>query len=94
MKMVDAMTPLQGQGANMSIEDGEAFRLLVQPGASAEQVPGILRRIDELRRPRVDKVVKNTREASFGLSAEERFNRLLQNADYNGIVDYATKRSL
>lgn len=88
---LDAMTPLQGQGANMSIEDGEAFRLLMQPGITAADVPAVLNWIDELRRPRVNQVVKNTREASFGLTAEERLARVAINADYDGILDYSTK---
>ena len=32
-----AMTPMQGQGANMSIEDAECFRLLT-PGIGREDV--------------------------------------------------------
>ena len=86
---VDAMTPLQGQGANMSIEDGEAFRLLLQPGVAPVHVPTVLKQIDGIRRPRVAKVLKNTREATFGLKAEERLARLLENADYEGILALA-----
>ncbi len=85
------MTPLQGQGANMAIEDGEAFRLLMRPGTSLDDVPAVLRRIDALRRPRLETVLRNTRDASFGLTAEERFRRIQQNVDYNGILDYAAK---
>lgn len=74
----------------MAIEDGEAFRLFLQPGVSPDQVPAILSRTDGIRRPRVAKVLKNTREASFGVKAEERFSRLLENAHYEGILALAT----
>ena len=77
---------MQGQGANMAVEDGEAFRLFLQSWVNADQVPTILSKIDDIRRLRVAKVLKNTREASFGLKAEERFARMLENAHYEGIM--------
>ena len=91
---IDAMTPLQGQGANMSIEDGEAFRLLLRPSVAPGDIPAILKEIDRIRRPRVARVLKNTREATFGLKAEERFARLLENADYKGILALAEGTAL
>lgn len=83
------MTPLQGQGANMSVEDGEAFRLLLHPAVAPVHVPAVLKEINGIRRPRVAKVLENTREATFGLEAEERLARLLENADYKGILALA-----
>ncbi|KAK7972264.1 FAD binding domain protein [Apiospora saccharicola] len=64
-----AMTPMQGQGANLSIEDAEALRLLNDEhdaqgtGAKVrrEDVPAILRRIDSVRRPRADRALELVR---------------------------------
>ena len=85
-----AMTPLQGQGANMSIEDAEGLRLLIpQPGGTTtrrEDVPAILRRIESLRRPRAESAVARTRDTHARLSLTK---ALEVNADffhgYNGI---------
>ncbi|PVH96107.1 FAD binding domain protein [Periconia macrospinosa] len=68
-----AMTPMQAQGANMSIEDAEAFRLLF-PRTQREDVPGVLQRIDRIRRPRAAESLRRTRETHGNLSAAERLN--------------------
>ncbi|CAH0025020.1 unnamed protein product [Clonostachys rhizophaga] len=48
-----AMTPMQGQGANMGIEGAESLRLLA-PGTLRQDVPGILKLAESVRKPRVD----------------------------------------
>ncbi|KAL7621839.1 hypothetical protein AAE478_007339 [Parahypoxylon ruwenzoriense] len=80
-----AMTPLQGQGANVGIEDAEAFRLLNQPGVSRNDVPEILRRIEKVRRPRATAVLNNTRKTSRGISGDERYLVMDENCTYHGI---------
>ncbi|KAK6839178.1 6-hydroxynicotinate 3-monooxygenase [Apiospora arundinis] len=88
-----AMTPLQGQGANMSIEDAEGLRLLIAGDAPGEEttvrredVPAILRRIESVRRPRTASAVARTRVTHASLSISEGFRK---NNDffmsYNGI---------
>ena len=67
-----AMTPMQGQGANMSIEDAEAFRLL-RSGVMREAVPEILNKIEGLRKKRVDKILEETRKAHEAKDVEARF---------------------
>ena len=92
-----AMTPMQGQGANMSIEDAEGLRLLV-PGTCREDVPDILKLVETVRKPRVTRVQADTRrsrdefagtavdESGSGSSFAESWDRYLEfNYGYNGI---------
>ncbi|KAI1772209.1 FAD binding domain protein [Hypoxylon cercidicola] len=81
-----AMTPLQGQGANVGIEDAEAFRLLMQPGVTRKDVPQILKRIESVRKPRATAILNNTRKTSRGISGEERYRVMDENCTYDGIV--------
>ncbi|KAI6084043.1 FAD binding domain protein [Hypoxylon rubiginosum] len=81
-----AMTPLQGQGANMGIEDAEAFRLLMQPGVTRNDVPNILKRIESVRKPRCTAILNNTRKTSRGVSGEERYRVMDENCTYDGII--------
>ncbi|KAF2002646.1 putative salicylate hydroxylase [Amniculicola lignicola CBS 123094] len=74
-----AMTPLQGQGANMSIEDAEALGLLA-PGTRREDVPAILRVVEDVRRERVSKVLEETRKSHGNLKVAD---RVFANADFN-----------
>ncbi|KAI2629941.1 FAD binding domain protein [Hypoxylon sp. NC1633] len=80
-----AMTPLQGQSANAGIEDAEAFRLLMQPGVTRDDVPAILKRIERVRKPRATAVLNNTRKTSRGVSGEERYRVMDENCTYDGI---------
>jgi salicylate hydroxylase len=80
-----AMTPMQGQGANQSIEDADGLQLLSDPGVSREMVPAILKKIDSLRRPRVKQVQLNTRLANEEIPMEERMARMDYNYRYDGI---------
>ncbi|KAI1078801.1 FAD binding domain protein [Whalleya microplaca] len=80
-----AMTPLQGQGANMGIEDAEAFRLLMEPGVRRADVPDILRRIEHVRKPRNTAVLGNTRKTSRGVKGDERYAVMDENCTYDGI---------
>ncbi|KAI1380076.1 FAD binding domain protein [Hypoxylon crocopeplum] len=80
-----AMTPLQGQGANAGIEDAEAFRLLMQPGVTRDDIPKILERIEAVRKPRATAVLNNTRKTSRGVSGEERYRVMDENCTYDGI---------
>ncbi|KAF2735347.1 FAD binding domain protein [Polyplosphaeria fusca] len=88
-----AMTPMQGQGANMSIEDAEAFRLLT-PGTTRVDVPAVLWKIGEVRRKRVERVLEETRKVHSTVGVAE---RMFKNADlyygYNGIVDAMERES-
>ncbi|KAI1397720.1 FAD binding domain protein [Hypoxylon fuscum] len=81
-----AMTPLQGQSANIGIEDAEAFKLLMQPGVSRKDVPTILKRIEDVRKPRALAVLNNTRKTSRGVSGEERYKVMDENCTYDGIM--------
>ncbi|EME77650.1 uncharacterized protein MYCFIDRAFT_44875 [Pseudocercospora fijiensis CIRAD86] len=74
-----AMTPMQGQGANMAIEDAEAFRLLNAPGVTSEDVPEIFNTMDGVRRPRVARVLAETRKSHSTTGVAE---RVVQNMDF------------
>ena len=85
------MTPMQGQGANMSIEDAEAFRLLAS-GTKREDVPGILKLVESVRRPRTTKVVEETRKTHGNLRVTERVTRNLdENCGYDGVFEALRK---
>jgi salicylate hydroxylase len=66
-----AMTPMQGQGANMSIEDAESLRLLT-PETRREDVPAILKLAESVRRPRVVQVLEETRKSHTNVGVAER----------------------
>lgn len=81
-----AMTPMQGQGANMALEDAEAFRLChrnIKPG----DVPTVLEQIDSIRRPRTTRILGTTRETLPNTNMEDRMARMEYNNSYNGIVN-------
>jgi salicylate hydroxylase len=52
---------MQGQGANMSIEDADSLRLL-KPGTKREDVPSVLELVEKVRLPRIRKILAQTRE--------------------------------
>ncbi len=79
-----AMTPMQGQGANMAIEDAEAFSLF-GPKTTLNDIPGILSKIDSIRRPRTTTVLETTRLTMPNTKMEDRVRRMDFINDYNGI---------
>ena len=80
-----AMTPMQGSGAGMSIEDAESLRLLA-PGTRREDVHDILKLAESVRRPRTAQILAETRESHSDLSVAERMNKNLDfTCGYNGI---------
>ena len=82
-----AMTPMQGQGANMSIEDAESLRLLA-PGTRREDVQKILELAESVRRPRTAQVLAETRKSHSTFGVAERVTRNLEfNCGYNGIFE-------
>ncbi|KAI0469143.1 FAD binding domain protein [Xylaria cf. heliscus] len=86
-----AMTPLQGQGSNMAIEDAEGLRLLTQPGVTRDSVPNVLREIESVRRPRARRVLMNTRATSNISSAADRYSKFDENCQYPGILNILKK---
>lgn len=82
-----AMTPMQGQGANMSIEDAESFRLLI-PGTRREDVPELLKKAASVRRSRTAQVLAETRKSHSTVGMAERvINNLDFTCSYNGIYE-------
>lgn len=82
-----AMTPMQGQGANMGIEDAESLRLLA-PGTLRQDVPAILKLAESVRKPRVEKVLSETRKAHSRLEVVERMARNWEfNSSYSGVEE-------
>ncbi|KAH8880827.1 FAD binding domain protein [Thozetella sp. PMI_491] len=63
-----AMTPMQGQGANMAIEDAESLRLFV-PGTRHDDVPALLKLAGEVRRHRLAQVSDENRNANTEFSS-------------------------
>lgn len=58
-----AASPSSGQGASMALEDGLALGMLLGAG---RDVPSSLARFEELRRPRVEKVIAQGKASSAG----------------------------
>ncbi|KAF5856555.1 hypothetical protein ETB97_007206 [Aspergillus alliaceus] len=81
-----AMTPMQGQGANMAVEDADSLRLL-RPGLSHEQIEAVLQQVDGIRRPRAAKVLEDTRVMAKDITMEERIANLDYNCGYNGVFE-------
>ena len=79
-----AMTPLQGQGANMAIEDADSLRLL-RPGQSGAEIESVLARVDGIRRPRASRILRDTRAQAKDVTMEERLANLGYNCSYEGI---------
>ncbi|KAL9617655.1 MAG: hypothetical protein Q9160_007572 [Pyrenula sp. 1 TL-2023] len=80
-----AMTPMQGQGANMSIEDAESLRLLT-PNTRREDVQDILKVAESVRRPRLTQVLAETRKSHSTLGLAERVVKNLEfNCGYRGV---------
>ncbi|KAB2571133.1 Salicylate hydroxylase [Lasiodiplodia theobromae] len=79
-----AMTPLQGQGANMAVEDADALQLLNHV-ASAADVPAVLRRWQAVRKPRCTRVLHGTRQVGRAQTPEERWENMDFNYGYGGI---------
>ena len=81
-----AMTPMQGQGGNLAIEDGESFRLLQH--ANSESVPAILKEIDRLRRPRASRILSSTRAAAEEQQSPDAWQASMDYiSSYNGILE-------
>ena len=81
-----AMTPMQGQGANMSIEDAEGLSLLV-PGTLREDVNAVLKRVESVRKPRVERVLEETRKShGLGGVAERLVKNLEWICGYEGVA--------
>lgn len=81
------MTPHQGQGGTQAVEDAEGFRLFLQPGVSRDDVPGLLKDYDRVRRPRASRIQDNTRKAADKRTAEEVYMYEDINWTYAGIFE-------
>jgi salicylate hydroxylase len=82
-----AMTPMQGQGANMCIEDAESFRLFV-PGTRPEEVQDILKIIGTVRKARTAEVLAETRKSHSTTGVGQRVLKNLEfNCGYKGIFE-------
>lgn len=79
-----AMTPMQGQGGNMAIEDAEAFSLF-GPEVRVNEVADILSKIDSIRRPRTKIVLETTRQTMPNTKMADRLERMEFINNYNGI---------
>lgn len=81
-----AMTPHQGQGATQAVEDAEGFRLFIRPGITRDDVPGILKNFDSVRRARATQVQSYARATQAQKRPEDvlKFERFCYT--YPGIV--------
>jgi len=82
-----AMTPHQGQGGTQSVEDGEGFRLFLQPNVTTDQVPSILKDYESVRRKRASQIQIHTMNAQHSRTAEDTERYRKYNWTYPGIVE-------
>ncbi|KAI8713916.1 FAD binding domain protein [Fusarium sp. LHS14.1] len=81
-----AMTPMQGQGANMAMEDADSLRLLLL-GMKEDDIKSVLAKIDAVRRPRAARVLQDTRLQADEITMEERLANMDYNCSYNGVYE-------
>lgn len=81
-----AMTPMQGQGSNMAVEDADSLCLLL-PGLACKEIQEVLRQMDSIRRPRTARVLRDTRAMAKGISMDEMIANLDFNCGYNGVFE-------
>ncbi|KAI2616245.1 FAD/NAD(P)-binding domain-containing protein [Hypoxylon sp. NC1633] len=60
-----AMTPWQGFGAGMAIEDAMVLRTLFANISSPGEIEGVFKAFDTVRRPRCERIVNSSRETGF-----------------------------
>ncbi|KAI1411267.1 FAD/NAD(P)-binding domain-containing protein [Hypoxylon sp. FL1857] len=60
-----AMTPWQGFGAGMAIEDAMILRNLFANISSTKEIEGVFKAFDTVRRPRCERIVNSSRETGF-----------------------------
>jgi salicylate hydroxylase len=85
-----AMTPMQGQGANMCIEDAESFRLLARE-TDREEVQNILKKVEQVRKARTAEVLAEARKSHSTTGVGERVIKNLEfNCGYKGILNAIT----
>ncbi|KAL4871346.1 hypothetical protein BDV12DRAFT_183738 [Aspergillus spectabilis] len=82
------MTPHQGPGGAQAVEDAEAFCLFPQPDISRDDVPRLLKDIDDARRPRASAIQSNNRKPNVnwaypGIVTE--LARVRSGQDINGL---------
>ena len=87
-----AMTPMQGQGGNMAIEDAEAFSLFDR-NVTPDMVPEILGKIDSVRRPRTARVLAGTRDTRPNTNMKERAEKIEFSNNYFGISHALEKQA-
>lgn len=81
-----AMTPMQGQGANMAMEDADSLRLLLT-GMKEDDIKAVLAKVDAVRRPRAARVLQDTRLQADEITMEERLAKMDYNCSYNGVYE-------
>ncbi|KAI8656399.1 hypothetical protein NCS56_01243900 [Fusarium sp. Ph1] len=80
------MTPMQGQGANMAMEDAESLPLLLL-GMGKDEIRSVLAKVDAVRRPRAAKVLQGTCLQADETTMEERLANMDYNCGYNGVYE-------
>ncbi|KAJ3541660.1 hypothetical protein NM208_g4504 [Fusarium decemcellulare] len=78
--------PSKAKAGPKPIEDAEGFRLLADAGVSRQDVPAILKRWDQARRPRASQVQEHTRQASRKLNEKDSMNNMAYNWSYDSIL--------
>jgi salicylate hydroxylase len=93
-----AMLPHLGQGANQAIEDGVALAVLLQ-GRDPGEVPDIVQRYEQFRRPRTDVVQAEARQSGLRYdskyeSLEQRDREISNSAAFRrSLYDYDVERA-
>lgn len=65
------MVPYQGQGANQALEDAEGLNVIFADVTERDEIPGLLRIWDSVRRPRASEIQKGSRSSQRKIASEE-----------------------
>jgi salicylate hydroxylase len=64
------MVPYQGQGANQALEDAEGLNVLLADATERDEIPGLLRIWDSVRRPRASEIQRGSRSSQSKLASK------------------------
>ena len=84
-----AVLPFGFSGASMAIEDGITISTLLSADVRVEDIPARLKLYEEIRRPRVSRVRKQSLDGAKGLDSQEIMKDYMAFLSSHDAVEYA-----
>ncbi|KAI3399040.1 hypothetical protein diail_7840 [Diaporthe ilicicola] len=82
-----AMVPYQGQGASQAFEDAEGLDALFADVAERDEIPGLLRMWDSVRRPRASEIQRGSRSSQEKIASKETSEAILSVRPYTSMKE-------